>query len=168
MTFEEFKPFSNIYGISGTSYLIQLGMIKNRWTVVLLKAKNVLDFYIFKDSDKDNLPVRNRIINWILKAIPLDISPQHVNRTVQILLKECKENKEKRKEIASREDCIQAKEMLKKIEVPKLSRPMNQGGLIEGIPYQMMAEKSRTILTETIENLERIIMVLKNLVQKKF
>jgi len=56
--------------------------------------------------------------------------------------------------------------MLKKIEDPKLRRPMSQGGVINGKPHQMMAEKLRTILTETIENLERTIIVLKNLVQE--
>ena len=75
MSNSDFKPFSNIYGISGTSYLIQLGMIHNKWAIILLKAKDVLDYHIFKDVDVDKLPERDRIVKWILFTIPFDINP---------------------------------------------------------------------------------------------
>jgi len=157
---DDFKPLSNIYGISGTSYLIQLGMIHNKWVIVLLKAKDILDYHIFKDVDVDKLPERDRIVNWILMTIPLDINPQHVIRTVIILLKEAVENKEKKKQIVSIEDCIKSKEKLKKIEEAELKRPMNLGGVIQGKPHQAVAENLLNIISETTENLKRVIAVL--------
>ena len=163
---DDFKPLSNIYGISGTFYLIQLGTIHNKWMIVLLKAKDILDYHIFKDVDVDKLPERDRIVNWIRMTIPLDINPQHVIRTVIILLKEADKNKEKKKDIPSIKDCIKAKEMLKKIEEVELKRPINLGGVIEEKPYQAVAEKLCNILSETIENLEKVITVLKKLVQE--
>ena len=160
MSHNDFKPLSNIYGISGPSYLIQLGMIHNKWAIVLLKAKVVLDYHIFKDVYVDKLPERDRIINWILMMIPLDINPQHVIRTVIILLKEADENKEKKKQIISIEDCIRAKERLKKNEEAELKRPKNLGGVIQGKTHQTVAENLLNILSETIENLGRVITVL--------
>jgi len=168
MSNNDFKPFSNIYGISGTSYLIQLGMIHNKWAIILLKAKDVLDYHIFKDVDVDKLPERDRIVNWILYAIPFDINPQHIIKTVSILMKEADKNKEKKKILPSKEDCIKAKETLKRIKEAELKRPMNLGGVIEGKPHQAVTEKLRNILIETIENLERVITVLQKLVQENF
>ena len=168
MSYDDFKPFSNIYGISGTSYLVQLAMIHNKWAIVLLKAKLVLDYHIFKDFDVDKLPERDRIVNWIRSAIPFDINPHHIINTVLILLKEAAKNIEKKKFFASKEDCIQAKEKLKKIGDPELRRPISMGRVIETKPHQAVAEKFRNVLSETIENLEKVIIVLKELTQDDF
>jgi len=165
---DDFKPFSNIYGISGTSYLIQLGMKHNKWTILLLKAKVVLDYCIFKDVDDDKLPERDRMVKWILTTIPFDINPQHVIRTVILLLKEAKKNREMKKDIPSIKDGIKAKETLEKVEESELKRPMNLGGVIEVKAYQVVAEKLRNILHDTIENLERVITVLNKLIQDGF
>ena len=103
MSYDDFIPFSNIYGISGTSYLVQLATIHNKWAIVLLKAKVILDYHIFKDLDVDKLPERDEIVKWILSAIPFDINPHHIINTVLILLKEAAKNKEKKKLVASKE-----------------------------------------------------------------
>jgi hypothetical protein len=168
MSYEDFKPISNIYGISGTSYLVQLAIIHNKWAIVLLKAKVILDYYIFKDLDVDKLPERDRIVKWILSVIPFNINPHHIINTVLILLKEADENKEKKKIVASKEDCIQAKEKLKKVDELELRTSTSIGRVIEAKPHQAVAEKSRTILSETIENLEKVITILKKIISEDF
>ena len=161
---DDFKPMSNIYGISGTSYLIQLAMIHNKWAIVLLKAKVVLDYYIFKDVNVHKLPERDRIVNWILETIRLGINPQHIIRTVIILLKEADKNKEKKREITCVNDSPKTKKISKKIEEAELEKQLNLEGIIEGKLSQAGAEKLRNILSETIETLARVILVLKKLV----
>lgn len=165
---DDFIPFSNIYGIAGTSYRIQLGMKHNKWTILLLKAKIILDYHIFKDTTIDKLPERDRIVNWILITIPFDINPLHAIRTVTLLLQEADGNKEKKKEIAPIEDCIRAKEELKKIEGTDLKRPLDLEEASEGKSHQTVTEKLHNILNGVIIELERVVSVLKKIIQDDF
>ena len=67
-----------------------------------------------------------------------------------------------------KKDCIRGKEKLKKIDESGLKRPISRGEVIEAKPHQAVAEKFRNILRETIENLEKVIIVLKELTQDDF
>lgn len=164
MSDDDFKPYSNRYGIAGTSYMIQVGMKHNKWTILLLKANIVLDYYIFKDTSVDKLPERDRIVNWILKTIPFDIYARHVIRTVILLLQEADKSKGKRKVIPNLEDCAKAKEKLIKIEDSESKRPLKLEGVIEGLPYNTLAKKFRDVLSDVIVDLERAITALKKII----
>lgn len=74
--------------IASTSYRIQLGLIKNKWAIRLLKGSGVVACYIFRNIGSKNLPEGNQIISWILYTVPLSINPHQIWMTVQVLLKQ--------------------------------------------------------------------------------
>ena len=49
MTEKGFIPLTSELGVPGTSYRIQLGDINEKWAVRLIKGRDVIDSYVFKD-----------------------------------------------------------------------------------------------------------------------
>ena len=95
MSQKDFEPLTGQLGISGTSYYIQLGLINNKWVIKLLRGKEIIDSYIFNDIMPNELPNRERIIAWILNAIPMNINSYQVQITVGFLIKQAQNNREK-------------------------------------------------------------------------
>lgn len=96
-----FEPLTSQLGIAGTSYRLQLGLINGKWACRLLKGKQVIDCYIFKDTSIEELPNTNQIINWVLASVPFPLNPHQIWRTTHILMRQAIENKEKKKERVS-------------------------------------------------------------------
>ncbi|MBY9020917.1 MAG: GTP-binding protein [Candidatus Lokiarchaeota archaeon] len=48
---KSFIPLSSQLGIPGTSYRIQFGLINGKWASRLLKGKDIIDSYVYKEED---------------------------------------------------------------------------------------------------------------------
>ncbi len=98
MTEKGFKPLSSQLGIPGTSYRLQLGLINEKWAVRLLKGKNILDSYVFKDEDVEgDFPNQNLIVGWVLRTVAIpNINPHQVMKTTQALVKQTLKKKRRK------------------------------------------------------------------------
>jgi len=104
MTERGFEPLSGQLGISGTSYRVQLGLINEKWAARILKGKDILDSYIFKDEDitDGGGPNQNIVVGYVLRTVQLpNINPYGVMRTVQALVKQSLEKKDQKKFVAT-------------------------------------------------------------------
>jgi len=143
MTEKGFEPLTSQLGISGTSYRLQLGEINEKWASRLLKGKDVLDSKIYDLEEGQALPNQNYIVGWVLQTLVLpNINPHQVMKTVQALVKQAVQNKEKKKLMPTAAD---AKEVeLEKVPEEELRRPKATGWVKEetpASPAQAEAEK---------------------------
>jgi hypothetical protein len=94
-----FVPLSSQLGVAGTSYRIQLGEINEKWAVRLLKGKDIIDSYVFKDEDvQGDHPNQNIIVGWVLRTVAIpNINPHQIMKTTQALVKQAMKNKEEKK-----------------------------------------------------------------------
>ncbi|MFX0003942.1 MAG: hypothetical protein ACFE9C_03100 [Candidatus Hodarchaeota archaeon] len=122
-----FVPLSSQLGVAGTSYRIQLGEINERWAVRLLKGKDVIDSYVFKDEDvQGDFPNQNIIVGWVLRTVAIpNINPHQIMKTTQALVKQAMKNKEEKK---MKPPVAEAKEIeLTSVPERELKRPQAQG-----------------------------------------
>ncbi len=90
-------------GISGTSYRLQLGLINKRWASRLLKGKDVIDSYVYKDAEMGDgdFPNQNYIVGWVLRTITLpNINPHQIMKTTQALIKQAISKKQEKRAVA--------------------------------------------------------------------
>ena len=121
----EFIPLTSRLGISGTSYMIQLGIINNKWTSVLLRGKKCIALNTYSE-DYGDMPNINHIINWTLNTIPVpNINPQQIRKTIQFLIKQAMKNKEKKRELIPIKETKSVK--LETIPHSELKRPETKG-----------------------------------------
>jgi len=131
LTEKGFSPLSGELGIPGTSYRLQLGLINEKWAVRLLKGKDVLDSYVFKDEDSSGgFPNQNLIVGYVLRTVAIpNINPHQVMKTTQALVNQAVKNKEQRKVMAP---VSETKEVaLEKVPDSELRRPKTQGRVKE-------------------------------------
>lgn len=124
-----FVPLSSQLGVAGTSYRIQLGEINEKWAVRLLKGKDVIESYIFKDEDvQGDFPNQNVIVGWVLRTVAIpNINPHQIMKTTQALVKQAMKNKEEKK---IKPAVSEAKEVeLTNVPESELRRPKAQGWL---------------------------------------
>ncbi|MFX0021832.1 MAG: hypothetical protein ACFE9S_05865 [Candidatus Hermodarchaeota archaeon] len=122
-----FVPLSSQLGVAGTSYRIQLGEINEKWAVRLLKGKEVIDSYVFKDEDvQGDFPNQNIIVGWVLRTVAIpNINPHQIMKTTQALVKQAIKNKEEKK---MKPTVTEAKEVeLTGVPGNELKRPQGQG-----------------------------------------
>ncbi|MFX0040676.1 MAG: hypothetical protein ACFFCY_14720 [Promethearchaeota archaeon] len=122
-----FVPLSSQLGVAGTSYRIQLGEINERWAVRLLKGKEAIDSYVFKDEDvQGDFPNQNIIVGWVLRTVAIpNINPHQIMKTTQALVKQAMKNKEEKK---MKPPVAEAKEIeLTSVPKSELKRPQVQG-----------------------------------------
>ena len=119
-----FRPLTSQLGIGGTSYILQLGLINSKWAAQLLKKKGLIASKVFKDLDENDIPDVNHIVNWIIKTIPMSINSYQIWKTVQILLKQAKKNKERKKELITIEGAKEVK--LDKIPISEPIEPVHE------------------------------------------
>ncbi len=126
-----FAPLSTALGIAGTSYLVQLGLINEKWAARVLKGRDVIDSYVFKDEDIDaDRPNSNIIVGWILRTITLpNINPYGVMKTVQALLKQAVDKKDKHRMSAPISETQHVK--LEQVPQNELKRPAVQGTVVD-------------------------------------
>ena len=62
-----FFPLSDQLGIPGTPNRFLLGLINDKWAIRLLKDKDVIDSYVFKEEDMSasGFPNQNLIVGWV-------------------------------------------------------------------------------------------------------
>jgi hypothetical protein len=139
-----FVPLSSQLGVAGTSYRIQLGEINEKWAVRLLKGKEVIDSYVFKDEDvQGDFPNQNIIVGWVLRTVAIpNINPHQIMKTTQALVKQAIKNKEEKK---MKPTVTEAKEVeLAGVPESELKRPQVQGWVKqEGTKTQAEIEEER-------------------------
>ena len=124
-----FEPLSSQLGISGTSYRIQLGLINEKWASRILKGKDVIDSYVYKDVEGD-FPNQNLIVGWVLRTVAIpNINPHQIMKTTQALCKQAIEKKNQRKLMPSVSDSKEVE--LAKVPEAELKRPQVKGWVKE-------------------------------------
>ncbi len=139
-----FVPLSSQLGVAGTSYRIQLGEINEKWAVRLLKGKEVIDSYVFKDEDvQGDFPNQNIIVGWVLRTVAIpNINPHQIMKTTQALVKQSIKNKEEKK---MKPPVSEVKDVeLTSVPESELKRPQVQGWVkTEGTQSQAEIEEER-------------------------
>lgn len=137
-----FEPLSGQLGISGTSYRIQLGLINDKWASRILKGKDIIDSYIYKDVEGD-FPNQNLIVGWVLRTVAIpNINPHQIMKTTQALCKQAIEKKEQRKMKPSVSDSKEVE--LAKVPESELKRPVVKGWVKEdGVKSTQEMEEER-------------------------
>ena len=127
MTEKGFEPLSGQLGIPGTSYRLQLGLINEKWAVRMLKGKNIIDSYVFKDEDVEgDFPNQNLIVGWVLRTVAIpNINPHQVMKTTQALTKQAVQKRAQKKEVVPLSDTKEVE--LDKVPESELKRPQVQG-----------------------------------------
>ncbi len=152
MTERGFIPLTSELGISGTSYRIQLGLINDKWASRLLKGRNVIDSYVYKDEDaQGGFPNQNLIVGWVLRTVAIpNINPHQVMKTTQALVKQAIKKKEERKIVAPLSETKEVE--LEKVPESELKRPQVQGWVkTDGTKSQQeLDEERRQAFKETV------------------
>jgi len=130
MSEKDFEPLTSQLGIAGTSYRLQLGLINEKWASRLMKGKDtIIDSYIY-DNVEGITPNGNRIVSWVLKTVAIpNINPHQIMKTTQFLLRQARENKDKKKVIIPIQEAKEAQ--LEKVPESELKRPRTQGWVKE-------------------------------------
>ncbi|KKK67370.1 hypothetical protein LCGC14_2954760 [marine sediment metagenome] len=131
MTEQGFMPLSGQLGIPGTSYRLQLGLINEKWAVRLLRGKDVLNSYVFKDEDSSGgFPNQNLIVGYVLRTVAIpNINPHQVMKTTQALVKQAMQRKQDRKIKAPLSEIKDVE--LEKVPANEIKRPKPQGWVKE-------------------------------------
>ena len=152
MTEIGFTPLSSQLGIPGTSYRLQLGLINEKWAIRMLKGKDVMDSYVFKDEDvQGDFPNQNIIVGWVLRTVAIpNINPHQVMKTTQALVKQAIQNREQRKVVAPISETKEVE--LETVPDRELKRPQAQGWVkAEGEKTQIsVEEKQRQAFKATV------------------
>jgi len=139
-----FIPLTSELGVPGTSYRIQLGEINEKWAVRLLKGRDIIDSYVFKDEDvQGDFPNQNLIVGWVLRTVAIpNINPHQVMKTTQALVKQAIQKKEQRKVVAPLSETKEVE--LEKVPESELKRSKVQGWVkTEGMKSQQELEEER-------------------------
>jgi hypothetical protein len=147
-----FIPLSSQLGVAGTSYRIQLGEINDKWAVRLLKGKDVIDSYVFKDEDvQGDFPNQNIIVGWVLRTVAIpNINPHQIMKTTQALVKQAIKNKEEKK---MKPPVSEAKEIeLTSVPGSEIKRPQAQGWVKteEVKPHSAIEQEQRQAFKATV------------------
>ena len=127
MTERGFEPLTSQLGVPGTSYRLQLGLINEKWAVRLLKGRDIIDSYVFKDEDVEgDFPNQNLVVGWVLRTVAIpNINPHQVMKTTQALVKQAIQKKEQKKVMAPISETRDIE--LEKVPERELKRPQVQG-----------------------------------------
>jgi len=63
-----FEPLSSQFGIPGTSYRIQLGLINGKWSFRLLKGNSVITSYVLRDEKSKELMKQHDVVKALLNG----------------------------------------------------------------------------------------------------
>ncbi|MFW9873799.1 MAG: zinc ribbon domain-containing protein [Candidatus Thorarchaeota archaeon] len=152
MTERGFEPLSSQLGIPGTSYRIQLGLINGKWASRLLKGRDIIESYVYKDEDTEGgFPNQNLIVGWVLRTVAIpNINPHQVMKTTQALVKQAIQKKEERKIVAPISETKRVE--LEKVPTSKLKRRQDQGWIkTENIKLQQaLEEEKRQAFRDTV------------------
>lgn len=145
-------PLTSELGVPGTSYRIQLGDINEKWAVRLIKGRDVIDSYVFKDEDVEgDFPNQNIIVGWVLRTVAIpNINPHQIMKTTQALVKQALKRKEERKVMAPVSETKQVE--LEKVPENQLKRRQVQGWVKaeEMKSQQELEEERRQAFKQTV------------------
>jgi len=127
LTERGFEPLTSQLGVPGTSYRLQLGLINEKWAVRMLKGRDIIDSYVFKDEDVEgDFPNQNIIVGWVLRTVAIpNINPHQVMKTTQALVKQALQKREERKVVAPISETKEVE--LERVPESELKRPKVQG-----------------------------------------
>ncbi|MEE9379584.1 MAG: zinc ribbon domain-containing protein [Candidatus Lokiarchaeia archaeon] len=93
----------------------------------MLKGRDILDSYVFKDEDVEGgFPNQNLIVGWVLRTVAIpNINPHQVMKTTQALVKQALKKKEEKKLTAPISETKEVE--LEKVPESELKRPKVQG-----------------------------------------
>ncbi|MFX1276218.1 MAG: hypothetical protein ACFFBP_04620 [Promethearchaeota archaeon] len=127
-----FEPLTSQLGIAGTSYRLQLGMINDKWASRILKGREVIDSYVYKEEDAaaGGIPNSNLIVGWVLRTVAIpNINPHQIMKTTQALVKQAIQKKDERKMVPS---VAESKEVeLEKVPESEIRRTATKGWVKE-------------------------------------
>jgi hypothetical protein len=120
----------------------------------MLKGKDVMDSYVFKDEDvQGDFPNQNIIVGWVLRTVAIpNINPHQIMKTTQALVKQALKNKEEKKVKAP---ISETKEIeLEKVPDRELKRPQVQGWVKkeEIKPQQEVEEEHQQAVKATVKS----------------
>ncbi len=161
MTEWKFIPFTNEYGIAGTSYQLVMGRVNDSWSMRLIKDSTILKQQMFSNpdshgkknmlADKDYFPETERLIGWVRVAILLpNVNEYSISRTVKMLKEEARANWAKfieKKKSGGKGERNSIK--LEHVNVEDLHRFSSQGRVLEDDEI-----KDPKILRKRIKDLE--------------
>ncbi|MGV9173583.1 MAG: hypothetical protein ACOC35_13610, partial [Promethearchaeia archaeon] len=141
MTEKGFEPLTSQLGIAGTSYRLQLGLINDQWASRILKGKNVIDSYVYKDVE-GKFPNQNRIVGWVIKTVAIpNINPHQIMKTTTALVRQAKRKEKERKVKAPLSETKEVE--LEKVPEKELKRPKAQGWVKEDAPESVKSEEEK-------------------------
>jgi hypothetical protein len=147
-----FIPLTSQLGVPGTSYRLQLGEINDKWAVRMLKGKDVMDSYVFKDEDvQGDFPNQNIIVGWVLRTVAIpNINPHQIMKTTQALVKQAMKNKQEKKVKAPISETKRVE--LEKVPESEIKRPQVQGWVHseDTITPDDMEEEQRQAFKNTV------------------
>lgn len=114
-------------GISGTSYRLQLGLINGKWASRIMKGKEVMDSYVYKETEvSGDFPNQNYIVGWVLRTVAIpNINPHQIMKTTQALVKQAVQRKTEKKVVAPVEETKKVE--LEKVPESQIRRPQAKG-----------------------------------------
>jgi hypothetical protein len=155
LTEQGFIPLTGQLGIAGTSYRLQLGLINNKWASRILKGKDVLDSYVFKDTElaaEMEYPNQNFLVGWVLRTVMIpNINPHQIMKTSQALIKQAIQRKQEKKTKAPIAETKKVE--LEKVPEGEIKRPSKGPGWVkqEGEKTQEeMIEEQRRAFKERV------------------
>ncbi|MFX0073632.1 MAG: hypothetical protein ACFFAO_21350, partial [Candidatus Hermodarchaeota archaeon] len=131
ITEQGFIPLTSQLGISGTSYRIQLGLINEKWASRIMKGKDVIDSYVYKETEvSGNFPNQNYIVGWVLRTVAIpNINPHQIMKTVQALVKQAVQRKDEKRVVAPVEEAKKVE--LERVPQSQIKRPQAKGWVKE-------------------------------------
>jgi len=152
LTEKGFIPLTSELGVPGTSYRLQLGLINDKWASRLLKGKDVIDSYVYKDEDvQGGFPNQNLIVGWVLRTVAIpNINPHQIMKTTQALVKQALRKREERKIVPTVSDGKEVE--LERVPEGELKRPQVQGWVKseEMKTQEALEEKKRQAFKENV------------------
>ncbi len=148
LTEKGFNPLTSQLGIPGTSYRLQLGLINEKWASRILKGKDIIDSYIYKDEDSQGgFPNQNLVVGWVLRTVAIpNINPHQVMKTTQALVKQAIQNKDKQKFIAPISETKDVE--LERVPENELKRPRTSGWSEDQAPQSISEDSKRKAFQE--------------------
>jgi hypothetical protein len=119
-------------------------LINEKWASRLLKGRDVIDSYVYKDEDTSGgFPNQNLIVGWVLRTVAIpNINPHQVMKTTQALVKQAIKRKEERKAMVPISETKDVE--LEKVPENELKRPKVQGWVkSEGTKSQQELDDER-------------------------
>ncbi|MFX1344974.1 MAG: zinc ribbon domain-containing protein [Promethearchaeota archaeon] len=129
-----------------------MGLINGKWASRLLKGRDIIESYVYKDEDTEGgFPNQNLIVGWVLRTVAIpNINPHQIMKTTQALVKQAIQKKEERKVVAPISETKGVE--LEKVPENELKRSQVQGWVkTEGTKAQQeLDEERRQAFRETV------------------